>query len=96
METTEKVKVADLVRNAKAKFAYVQSGVIYYEIESDTHVTMLPIDLYNEEIKKDLDTTRLEAEYNGITLMRYINKALKNKTLAYYEKRSKIGSTESI
>ena len=49
----EKVKVADLVRNAKAKFSYVQSGVLFYEIENDTHVTMLPIDLYNEEIKKD-------------------------------------------
>lgn len=88
METTiEKVKVADLVRNAKAKFSYVQSGVLYYEIESDTHVTMLPIDLYNEDIKKDLDTSRLEAEYSGITLMRYINKALKAGTLAYYKKK---------
>lgn len=88
MENLKDVKVSDLVRNAKAKFAYAQSGVLYYQIENDTHVTILPIDLYNEEIKMDLDTTRLEAEYSGITLMRYINKALKAGTLAFYQKQS--------
>ena len=74
METTvEKVKVADLVRDAKAKFIYAQSGVLYYEIESKTHVCICPIDMTDiEEVK----TTRFEAEYSGITLMRYIRKSM--------------------
>ena len=88
MENLKDVKVADLVRNAKAKIAYVQSGIIYYQIENDTHVTMLPIDLNNEDIKQDIGTSRLDAEYSGITLMRYINKAIKLGTLAYYQKQS--------
>lgn len=77
------LKVIDIVKNNVARFEYAQSGKLYYKIENDTHVYMFPVDLNNKE---DVGETRFEAEYKAITLMRYINKSIKNETLAFYEK----------
>ncbi len=78
------VKVIDIVKGTKAKFIYVQSDVMYYKVENDTHVYIFPIDLKDKE---EIKETRFEAEYNAITLMRYINKSIKNETLAFYKKK---------
>ena len=45
---------------------------------------MMNVDMNDKE---DVGTTRFEAEYKAITLMRYVNKAIKNETLAYYAKQ---------
>lgn len=79
------LKVIDIVKNNVAKFEYAASGVLTYKIETDTHVYLFPVDMND---KDDVGATRFENEYKAITLMRYINKAIKNETLAFYEKKA--------
>jgi hypothetical protein len=78
------IKVIDIVKNNVAKFEYATSGVLHYKIETDTHVYIFPVDMNDKE---DVGTTRFESEYKAITLMRYVNKSIKNETLAFYEKK---------
>ena len=85
METTTKVSVKDIVKGTTAKFEYASCGVLYYKIENDTHVYIFPVDM-NE--RDDVGTTRFESEYKAITLMRYVNKAIKHGSLVFYQKQS--------
>ena len=79
----KEIKVIDIVKNNVAKFEYAVCGILTYKIETDTHVYLFPVDMNDKE---DVGATRFEAEYKAITLMRYVNKAIKNETLAFYEK----------
>lgn len=84
METTLKeVKVIDIVRGTTANFVYAQSGNLFYKVETETHVYIFPVNLNDKE---DIGDTRFEAQYKALTLMRYVNKAIKNETLAFYKK----------
>ena len=83
-QTKEKVSVKEIVKGTTAKFEYATCGVLHYKIETDTHVYVFPVDMNDKE---DVGTTRFEAEYKAITLMWYVNKAIKNETLAYYAKQ---------
>ena len=82
-QITEKVNVKDIVKGTTAKFEYASCGVLYYKVETDTHVYIFPVDM-NEE---GIGTTRFEAEYKAITLMRYVLKGIKNNTLVFYPKQ---------
>lgn len=83
METTVKVKVIDIVKGTTANLMYAEKGKLFYKVENDTHVYIFPVDFTDIE---DVGDTRFEVEYKAVTLMRYINKAIKNDTLVYYEK----------
>jgi hypothetical protein len=82
METTTKVSVKDIVKGTTAKFEYASCGVLYYKIENDTHVYIFPVDM-NEE---GIGTTRFEAEYKAITLMRWIRKSIETEDIVVYPK----------
>ena len=82
-QTVKVVKVIDVVKGNKAVFIYAQSGVLFYKVESETDVYIFPVDLND---KDDVGATRFDAEYPAITLMRYVNKAIKSETLATYKK----------
>ena len=67
--------------DGKAKFSYAIAGTLYYEIIHKKGKIIFPIDMNN---KDDVGTTTFLAEYKPITLMRYIRKAMENKTLIKY------------
>lgn len=75
MLTKEEInkKVKEAVIGTTAKFSYACSGVLYYTIEIGKDKYQFPIDMNN---KSDVGTASFEAEYRGITLMRYIRKAI--------------------
>ncbi len=86
----ENIKVSEIVKGNIAKFIYAQDGKIFYKIENDDFICVFYIDLRDlEEVK----STRYEAEYNAIQLMRYLNKNIKDETIAY-SKKIKITSKE--
>lgn len=81
-QITEKVNVKDIVKGTTAKFEYASCGVLYYKVETDTHVYIFPVDM-NEEGN---GTTRFEAEYKAITLMRWIRKSIEREDIVVYPK----------
>ena len=81
----KEVKVIDIVKGTTANLMYAEKGKLFYKVENDTHVYIFPVDLNDKE---DVGDTRFEAEYKAVTLMRYVNKAIKNETLAYYAKQT--------
>lgn len=74
----ENIKVINIVKGNTAKFIYAAAGVLYYKILGDTHTYIFPIDLSKES------TTRFEAEYNAIRLMRWINASIENNSIISY------------
>ena len=77
------ITISEAVKNTTAKFSHAIAGVLYYNL----YVTIcnLQIDVYQFQIdmndKDDVGTTTFFGEYKGITLMRYIRKAIENETL---------------
>jgi hypothetical protein len=68
---------------AEAKFTHAIAGTLYYRITTDNIVVEFPIDMND---KDDVGTTTFVASYKPITLMRYIRKAMENKTLITIDK----------
>lgn len=79
MET--KVSVKEIVKDTIAKFDYASCGKIYYKIIGENNTFIFPINLNDTD---DVGTTRFEPEYKSITLMRYVNKAIKHDELVIY------------
>ncbi len=66
-------------RENMAEFSHMIHGVLYYKVSSDDGTMYIfPIDGKNLD---DIGTTTFEAKIKAITLMRYIRKAISNKSL---------------
>lgn len=69
------LSVKEIVKGTKSVFSYAVAGVLYYVVEVGDEKYQFPVDMNDRE---DVGTTAFVAEYKTITLMRYVNKALKN------------------
>jgi hypothetical protein len=67
------ITIKEAVKDTVAKFYYACAGVLYYTVEVGNDKYQFPIDMNDKE---DVGTTAFVAEYKGITLMRYIRKAM--------------------
>jgi hypothetical protein len=68
------MKIKDIVKNNVARFSFYRAGNCFYEVEVEGTKYKFPVSL------EDLGTATLLAEHKAITLMRYIRKALEDKT----------------
>jgi len=68
------VNIKDIVKGKVARFSFYRAGHAFYEVEVSGTKYKFPVSL------EDLGTATLLAEHKAITLMRYIRKALEDKT----------------
>jgi hypothetical protein len=68
------LKIKDIVKDNVARFSFYRAGYAFYEVQVDGTKYKFPVGL------EDLGTATLLAEHKAITLMRYIRKALQDKT----------------
>jgi hypothetical protein len=68
------VNIKDIVKNNGARFSFYRAGNALYEVAVDGTKYKFPVSLV------DLGTATLLAEHKAITLVRYIRKALEDKT----------------
>ena len=66
--------IKDIVKDNVARFSFYRAGYAFYEVNVDGTRYKFPVRL------EDLGTATLLAEHKAITLMRYIRKALEDKT----------------
>jgi hypothetical protein len=66
--------IKEIVKNNKARFSFYRAGHAFYEVEVAGMKYKFPVSL------EDLGTATLLAEHKAITLMRYIRKAIDDKT----------------
>jgi hypothetical protein len=71
------ITLKDAVTNSTAKFSHAIAGVLYYNLFVNDDVYQFSIDMND---KDDVGTTTFVNEYRGITLMRYIRKAIENES----------------
>jgi len=69
------ITLKEAVKNTVTTFSYACAGILYYTVEVGEEKYQFPIDMNNKE---DVGTTAFVAEYKGITLMRYIRKAMES------------------
>lgn len=77
----QKVNVKDIIKGTTANFDYAAGQKIYYKIITEGNTYLFPVDLSDTE---DIGTTKFEATYKSITLLRYLNKAIKSDELVVY------------
>ena len=68
------MNIKQIVKGNKATFSFYRAGYMYYEVCVDGKLYRFPVSL------EDLGTATLLAEHKAITLMRYIRKALEDRT----------------
>jgi hypothetical protein len=68
------VTIKEIVKDNVAHFSFYRAGNAFYEVEVAGTRYKFPVSL------EDLGTATLLAEHKAITLMRYIRKALEDKT----------------
>jgi hypothetical protein len=68
------VNIKEIVKGRMARFSFYRVGNAFYEVDVDGTRYKFPVSL------EDLGTATLLAEHKAITLMRYIRKALEDKT----------------
>jgi hypothetical protein len=68
------LNIKDIVKNNVARFSFYRAGNAFYEVEVGGRKYKFPVSI------EDLGTATLLAEHKAITLMRYIRKALEDKT----------------
>jgi hypothetical protein len=68
------VTIKEIVKDNVARCSFYRAGNAFYEIEVEGTRYKFPVSL------EDLGTATLLAEHKAITLMRYIRKALEDKT----------------
>ncbi len=66
--------IKKIVKGNMARFSFYRAGYAFYEVKVDGVKYKFPVSL------EDLGTATLLAEHKAITLMRYIRKALEDKT----------------
>ncbi len=75
----EGINIKEIVGNNNvAEFSHAIAGVLYYSVNTGEHIYMFQVDMNDRE---DVGTATFESKIKAITLMRYINKALKNNSL---------------
>jgi hypothetical protein len=67
-------KIKDIVKGNNAHFSFYQSGNMFYTVTVNRTKWIFPVSL------EDIGGASLFAEMKAITLMRYIRKALDEKT----------------
>jgi len=72
------ITITEAVKNTTAKFSHAIAGVLYYNLYVNEDTYQFEINMND---KDDVGTTTFFAEYKGITLMRYIRKAIESETL---------------
>ena len=72
------IGIKDAVKDTTAKFSHAIAGVLYYNLYVKDEVYQFSIDMND---KDDVGTTTFVNEYRGITLMRYIRKAIDTENL---------------
>jgi len=68
------LKIKDIVKDNKAHFSFYRSGNMFYTVTVKEKSWMFPVSL------EDIGGASLFAEMKAITLMRYIRRALGDKT----------------
>ena len=68
------MNIKEIVKGRMARFSFYRAGIAFYEVDVDGTRYKFPVSL------EDLGTATLLAEHKAITLMRYIRKALEDKT----------------
>ena len=67
------ITLKEAVKDTIAVFSHAIAGVLYYNLKVEDAVYQFSIDMND---KDDVGTTTFFAEYKGITLMRYVRKAM--------------------
>lgn len=80
----DKIKVLDVVKDATAKFAYACDGKIYYQIDNNGNTYIFPVNMLEN------GTTRFEAEYKAIFLMRWIRKSIDSGDIVHYKSKQTV------
>ena len=66
--------IKEIVKNNTAGFSFYRSGNIFYSVEVSGETYQFPVSL------EDIGGATLTAEFKAITLMRYIRKAVADRT----------------
>ena len=74
------ITLKEAITNTVAKFDHAIAGVLYYNLQVGDKLYLFEIDMND---KDDVGTTTFESEYKGITLMRYIRRALEKEQLIH-------------
>ena len=69
------MKIFDIVNNNTARFSHYRAGFVYYRIKIINMVYEFPIEL------SDVGNGTLNRDEKAITLMRWIRKAIDEKTM---------------
>ena len=70
------ITLKEAVQGSTANFTHAIAGVLYYALHtSDGSTYQFSVDMND---KDDVGTTTFDAEYKGITLMRYVRRAMAN------------------
>jgi len=79
------ITLKQAITNTIAKFDHAIAGVLYYKLfvhegvnKEDEGVYLFSIDMND---KDDVGTATFESEYKGITMMRYLRKAIDKEEL---------------
>jgi hypothetical protein len=67
------ITVKEAVKDTTARFSHAIAGVLYYNLYVGEDIYQFSIDMND---KDDVGTATFVNEYRGITLMRYIRKAI--------------------
>lgn len=70
--------IKSIVKNNYANFSFYRAGYAYYDVVVEGQPYRFPVSL------EDLGTATLLAEHKAITLMRYIRKALEDRTFVRF------------
>jgi len=72
--------IKDIVKNNVAEFVFFRDGCLYYDVKTQTGETVarFPVDVTS---KDEIGNAAFMLQEKAITLMRYINKAIKNETI---------------
>ena len=68
------MSILEIIKNNKVTFSFYRAGNLYYNITADGKKYQFPVPI------EDIGQATFLAEHKAITLMRYIRKAVKNKT----------------
>lgn len=79
----EMERIVEIVKNNVARLTHAIGGVLFYKIETDKMVYVFSVDMND---KDDVGNARFELEHKAIHLTRYLNKAIDNGSLIFYER----------
>jgi len=88
------MKTLDIVKKNQAKFTHYRNGFLYYNVidhKTNTPICSVPI---NVDDKDDIGHATYDAEVKALSIMRYINLARKNESLAFYGDFRESGSVQ--